>query len=80
MKKVIIGIVAKNNFENSIRPNTFIRSELKQAIFDNNAIAIGILPTNVKKVFANNSDYISLSQKEKEDLITQLNLCDGIIL
>ena len=25
------------------RPNTYIRDEVKQAIFDNNAVAIGIL-------------------------------------
>ena len=43
---VIIGIVSKHyaSYKNE-RTDTFIRDEVKQAIFDNGGIAIGILPT-----------------------------------
>lgn len=81
MRKVIIGIVSKHynkdfyNFR-----DTYIRDELKQAIFDNNAIAIGILPSCFEKVKATNDWKDSLSDKEKDDIITQIDLCDGIIL
>ena len=45
MKKVIIGIVSKHYASyKSDRADTYIRDEVKQAIFDNGAIAIGILP------------------------------------
>ena len=46
MKDVIIGIVSKHyaSYKNE-RTDTFIRDEVKQAIFDNGGIAIGILPT-----------------------------------
>lgn len=48
-RKPIIGIVLKHFKRNEIRPNMFIRDEIKQAIFDNGGIAIGIiLPKNEK--------------------------------
>lgn len=43
MSKPIIGVVSKHFAKNSIRPNTYIKDEVKQAIFDNGAVAIGIL-------------------------------------
>lgn len=50
MKKPLIGIVSKHFIKDYIRPDTFIRYEVKQDVFDNGGIAIGILPTcNVKK-------------------------------
>ncbi len=45
-KKVIVGIVAKHIHVNQSKINSFIRDELKQAIFDNGGIAIGILSPN----------------------------------
>lgn len=81
MKKTIIGIVNKHyNKESYIFRDTYIRDELKQAIFDNNAVAIGILPPCLEKVQATNNWSDTMSSKEKENLITQINLCDGIIL
>ena len=48
-RKPIIGIVLKHLLKEEIRPNMFIRDEIKQAIFDNGGIAIGIiLPKNEK--------------------------------
>lgn len=50
MKKSIIGVVSKHNLKDEIRPNMYIRDEVKQALFDNGAIAIGILlPKDEKK-------------------------------
>ena len=42
-KKPIIGIVSKHFMKKETRPNMYIRDEIKQAIFDNGGIAIGIL-------------------------------------
>ena len=88
MKKVVIGLVSKHSEINNLRPDTFIRDEMKDAIFYNNAIAIGLLPPskNIKLVNLNNEKniYESLdnlfTEKEKEDFIAQIQLCDGIIL
>lgn len=87
-KKVIIGIVAKHGITKVSKPDTLIRDEMKDAIFYNNAIAIGILPSTSELKFVNqeNEQYVSnnietlLTEKEKQDLINQINLCDGIIL
>ena len=47
-RKPIIGIVSKHLLKNETRPNMFIKDEIKQAIFDNGGIAIGILLPNSK--------------------------------
>ena len=44
--RTVIGIVGKHINDNKIRTDTLIRDEVKQAIFDNGAIAIGILSPN----------------------------------
>ena len=80
MSKTIIGVVAKHNRETKKRPNTYIRDEVKQAIFDNDAIAIGILPTENKIKLCGNDWQDTLTEKEREDLIEQISLCDGIII
>jgi len=82
IKKVIIGIVAKHREEdkNLIRPDSRIRDEVKQAIFDNGGIAIGILSPNKKVQMAGDDwlDYIKFL--DKENIISQIKLCDGIVL
>ncbi|MBO5954841.1 MAG: gamma-glutamyl-gamma-aminobutyrate hydrolase family protein [Clostridia bacterium] len=88
MKKVIIGLISKHNNANTSRADTFIRDEMKNAIFDNNAIAIGILPPNKDITLVDkNNEYnifktldILFSDKETQDFIAQIQLCDGIIL
>ena len=45
-QKVIVGIVTKHTNINQSRINSLIRDEVKQAIFDNGGIAIGILSPN----------------------------------
>ena len=52
--KVIIGIVAKHRDADRdlTRMDIRIRDEVKQAVFDNGAIAIGILSPNNKVQFS----------------------------
>ena len=79
-KKVIIGIVAKHINNNQSKINSLIRDEVKQAIFDNGGIAIGILSPNEEILYAGN-DWKDYEDKiRKEEIIDELNLCDGVIL
>ena len=81
IKKPIIGIVSKHYATyKSNKIDTFIRDEVKQAIFDNGGIAIGILPTEANINYCGDDWKDNLSIEEKENLIAQLKLCDGIIL
>ncbi len=82
-KKIIIGIVSKHypeDFYKNRKIDTYIRDEVKQAIFDNGAIAIGILPTEFEIKYSEDEWKESLLQNEKENLISQIKLCNGIIL
>lgn len=82
MSKIIIGIVAKyrDGAEKEKRADSRIRNEVKQAVFDNGAIAIGIISLNEEMQGAGDNwlDYNELINKE--DIISQIKLCDGIIL
>lgn len=80
--KVIIGIVAKHNPKNTGCEKTYITDTTKQAIFDNGAIAIGILPTEFEINYKGNDNSWSdeLSETEKNNLISQIKICNGIIL
>jgi len=81
MKKPIIGIVSKHYAEyKSNKIDTFIRDEVKQAIFDNGGVAIGILPTEAQINYSGDNWKENLSDEEKENLISGIDLCDGIIL
>ncbi len=81
MSKSIIGIVAKHDIKSTkIRTSSLIRDEVKQAIFANNAIAIGILSPN-EEIQYTVDDWQKYEYKiKKEEIIEQINLCDGIIL
>ena len=81
MKKTIIGIVCKHHKED-IRKfrDIFVRDDLKQAIFDNGAVAVGVLPPCFRKVEAKDDWEDSFIEKEREAFTTQIELCDGIIL
>lgn len=80
-RKPIIGIVTKHFVnESSIRPDMYIRDEVKQAVFDNGGIAIGItLPRDEITDVREDKWEDDLTEEERENLITQINLCDGII-
>ena len=81
MSKPVIGIVSKHYATyKSNKIDTFVRDEIKQAIFDNGGIAIGILPTENDINYCGDEWIDNLSKEEKENLISQIKLCDGIIL
>lgn len=80
LKKVIIGIVAKHKKEDVIRTESLIRDEIKQAIFDNGGIAVGILSPNEEILYSGDNWNCLENKIRKEEIKAQLNICDGIIL
>lgn len=82
MNSIIIGIVSKHNPKNTGCEKIYITDATKQAIFDNGAIAIGILPTEDIVNYKGNDNKWNdnLNEVEKENLISQIKLCDGVIL
>ena len=78
--KPIIGVVLKHFLKDELRPNMFVRDEIKQAIFDNNGIAIGIILPKDEKIDVSDKWKNNLSENEYNNLITQINLCDGIVI
>lgn len=78
--KVIIGIVSKHYPLEKNKKDTFVRDEVKQAIFDNGAIAIGILPSESEIKLTNDNWEDNMTNIERENLVAQLKLCNGIIL
>ena len=66
-KKPIIGIVSKHyaNYK-SERVDTFIRDEVKQAVFDNGGVAIGILPPDSEIKYVEDDWNDDLSDVEKK--------------
>lgn len=79
-RKPIIGIVSKHLLKNETRPNMFIRDEIKQAIFDNGGIAIGILLPKDEKIDVEDKWENNLNNIEYDNLISQIKLCDRILL
>lgn len=82
MNSIIIGIVAKHNPKNTGCEKIYVTDATKQAIFDNGAIAIGILPTEDFINYKGNDKKWNdnLTEIERENLFSQIKLCDGIIL
>ena len=72
-RKPIIGIVSKHLLKNETRPNMFIRDEIKQAIF-------GILLPKNEKIDVEDKWENNLNNIEYDNLISQIKLCDGILL
>lgn len=78
-KKPIIGIVSKHFMKKETRPNMYIRDEIKQAIFDNGGIAIGILLPKDEKDDVSDEWKDNLNKDEFNNLISQIKLCNGIV-
>ena len=70
MNKVIIGIVSKHYNKDSLRPNMYIRDEIKQAIFDNGAVAIGILLPKDEKL---NLENVAICEDVYPDVVESKN-------
>lgn len=82
MSKVIVGIVAKyrDGDEKQKIVDSRIRNEIKQAVFDNGGIAIGIISPN-DEIQPAGDDWMKYNDLiNKENIIRQIELCDGIIL
>lgn len=89
MKNIIIGVPLKHSEKEGIRINTYLRDEIKDAIINNckNASVIGIVPPNNPHFIdeqnqtevAKNINKI-LTKSERQNLIAQIKLCNGIIL
>lgn len=82
MGKVIVGIVAKyrDGDEKQKIVDSRIRNEIKQAVFDNGGIAIGIISPN-NEIQPAGDDWMKYNDLiDKENIIRQIKLCDGIIL
>lgn len=80
MRKVIIGIVSKHKKVETLRIESLVRDEVKQAIFDNGGIAIGILSPNDNILYCGDNWRKFENEILKDDIISQIDLCDGIIL
>lgn len=83
--KPVIGLVSKHNVLNGQRTYTYISDEMKNAIFYNGGVAIGIIPSMVQITFPNKKFNVQdidnlFTIEEKENLISQIKMCDGIIL
>lgn len=84
----IIGLVSKHKETDKIRTLTYICDEMKDVLFKNNAIAIGIVPSMKKITLVNQANeseiYKNLenifTEQEKDDMAKQIKLCNGIIL
>ncbi len=79
-RKVIIGIISKHIHTTQVRTNSLIRDELKQAIIDNGAIPIGLFAVNDEVQYNAKEWKSALKEEDKEKIIEQIKLCDGIIL
>lgn len=80
MSKPIIGIVAKHYKEGHPK-DTVIHESIKRAVFAAGGIGIGIVPPCTGKV--RSVDMVPeerMTKAEQEDLIAQLELCDGVVL
>lgn len=75
-RKPIIGIVTKHYLKNDIRPDMYIRDEVRQVIYDNDGIAIGITLPKDELVDVCDNWSNNLTKEECNDLIIQINLCD----
>lgn len=82
MNKPIIGIIGKPTIESDMWHYIEIVDDIRYAILKNNAIAIGILPTDKKinfKVDEEPDNYI-LTEDEKKDLEFIIKKLDGVVL
>ncbi len=82
MNKPIIGIVGKSMIESDMWHYIDIVDEIRYVLIKNNALAVGILPTDFKLNFKHDEetdDYL-LSAVERKDLEDILDKFDGIIL
>lgn len=78
--KPIIGIVGRPHTTITEREAVCIFDDYRTAISNSGGIPMIILPTqNVKYERVRPKDAPKLNESEKQDLITQISLCDGLV-
>lgn len=78
--KPIIGIVGRPHTTITEREAVCVFDDYRTAISNSGGIPIVILPTqNVKYERVKPKEAPSLSESEKQDIIAQINLCDGLV-
>ena len=81
--KPIIGLVSKHKETDRKRNLTYICDEMKDVIFKNNAIAIGIVPSMKKITLVNQANETEIyknlenifTEQEQDDMAKQIKLC-----
>lgn len=80
-RKPIIGIVARSDVNKTDRNCMITLDRYRIAILKNGGIPIVILPTQqISYEAVKVSEVPQLSDEEKDDLIKQIEICDGILL
>lgn len=79
MKKALIGIVGKPDNTNDIWSYIEINNDIKECINKNNALAIGIMPQDLKYKKTGDNEY-ELSESEINDLKEIISKVDGVVL
>ena len=82
MGKPVIGIVAKSEISIDMWHYMEIVDDIRYALIKNNALVIGLLPTDTKLSFKKDEeiDDYSLSNLEKENLESIIERLDGVVL
>lgn len=88
MKQPVIGLVLRHFAKKRVRPNIYVKEEVKDAIFNNGGMVIGIMPPpseivvvnvlNEREIYKNLDTLIS--EQNRDVIIKQIKMCDGIIL
>ena len=75
----IIGIVAKRLPEEGKRTDFRIREEMVNALVDNGALVIGIMPSKSDKFVDIEYCFEDMTEEAKCDLYSLVDICDGIV-
>lgn len=79
MRKALIGIVGKPDNTDDMWSYIEINNEIKECVNKNNALAIGIIPQDLKYKKTGDNEY-DLAQYEINDLKEIISKVDGIVL
>lgn len=82
MKKPLIGIVSKPALVTDMWHFMEIVDDIRLVLMKNNALAVGILPTDRKIIFKEDEeiDNYKLTIEERKDLEDEISRLDGVIL
>ena len=79
--KPIIGIVTRSLKDEQGRSENQVLDLCRTSIIRNGGIPMGIIPTQDLDYYDTKTvDIPELTKQEKEDLVRQIELCDGILL